>query len=532
MVDGRPIEAATFARLVASVLPVADRIAPRLGPPTEFELLTAVMFLHFAESSLDVALVEVGLGGRLDATHAWDGGVAVVTNVGLDHTDRLGADRDGDRAREGRDHRARRRRGDRGDRRRPRGDPPPGGAPAGAAHGRRAAAGPRLDPGHAAGGAAPAGTDRGRRSAAATRPPTSRSRTRCWTGSRPPGSPASPTRRGGRASRRRAGPAVSSWSTPTRPTVAGARCSSTAPTTPTAPPPSRRRSTTCARISRAATPGRRGRRCWSGRPWPTRTSRRSSPRSRPARPSPARPSCAPPSTCLGRCRPRTSPRPGARPLPGGARARRGGPRDGPRPRAAHRRRAGRRRRIPVPRRLRPGAGWSTIPRCATRWRRERRGRHERHGGVGGPPGAPAATTVGPATFAWGTRTFVMGVLNATPDSFSGDGLLAAADPVGAAVDQARRMVAEGADLLDVGGASSRPGHAPVPVDDRAGARGPGGAGRRGRAAGHADLGRHHGAGRRRGRPRRRRPPRQRRLGRGRRTRPWSGSRRPAASRSC
>jgi dihydrofolate synthase/folylpolyglutamate synthase len=48
------------------------------------------MFRHFAEAGLDVALVEVGLGGRLDATNAWDGGVAVLTNVGLDHTDRLG----------------------------------------------------------------------------------------------------------------------------------------------------------------------------------------------------------------------------------------------------------------------------------------------------------------------------------------------------------------------------------------------------------------------------------------------------------
>lgn len=90
VVNGRPIEAATFARLVDEVLPLADRIARRLGPPTEFELLTAVMFRHFAEAGLDVALVEVGLGGRLDATNAWDGGVAVLTSVGLDHTDRLG----------------------------------------------------------------------------------------------------------------------------------------------------------------------------------------------------------------------------------------------------------------------------------------------------------------------------------------------------------------------------------------------------------------------------------------------------------
>ena len=90
VVDGRPIAAADFARLVDEVLPMADRISRRLGPPTEFELLTAVMFRHFAEARLDVALVEVGLGGRLDATNAWDGGVAVLTNVGLDHTDRLG----------------------------------------------------------------------------------------------------------------------------------------------------------------------------------------------------------------------------------------------------------------------------------------------------------------------------------------------------------------------------------------------------------------------------------------------------------
>ena len=90
VVDGRPIAAEDFARLVTEALPLADRVARRLGPPTEFELLTAIMFRRFAEVRPDVALVEVGLGGRLDATHAWDGGVAVVTNVGLDHTDRLG----------------------------------------------------------------------------------------------------------------------------------------------------------------------------------------------------------------------------------------------------------------------------------------------------------------------------------------------------------------------------------------------------------------------------------------------------------
>jgi dihydrofolate synthase/folylpolyglutamate synthase len=89
-VDGHPIAAADFARLVGRVLDVAERVTRRHGPPTEFELLTAVVFARFAEVRPDVALVEVGLGGRLDATHAWDGGVAVITNVDLDHMDRLG----------------------------------------------------------------------------------------------------------------------------------------------------------------------------------------------------------------------------------------------------------------------------------------------------------------------------------------------------------------------------------------------------------------------------------------------------------
>jgi dihydropteroate synthase len=62
---------------------------------------------------------------------------------------------------------------------------------------------------------------------------------------------------------------------------------------------------------------------------------------------------------------------------------------------------------------------------------------------------------------FGARTYVMGIVNMTPDSFSGDGLLDADSPVAAAVEQAVRMVADGADLIDVGGESTRPGHAPV-----------------------------------------------------------------------
>ncbi len=61
--------------------------------------------------------------------------------------------------------------------------------------------------------------------------------------------------------------------------------------------------------------------------------------------------------------------------------------------------------------------------------------------------------IGPATFAWGARTYVMGVVNVSPDSFSGDGLSTA----DAAVEQARRFVDDGADILDLGGQSTRPG---------------------------------------------------------------------------
>ena len=78
------------------------------------------------------------------------------------------------------------------------------------------------------------------------------------------------------------------------------------------------------------------------------------------------------------------------------------------------------------------------------------------------------TRIGPTTFAWGERTYVMGILNVTPDSFSGDGLLRGGDPVGAAVELARRMVDEGADMLDVGGESTRPGHAPVDAAEEIG----------------------------------------------------------------
>ena len=66
---------------------------------------------------------------------------------------------------------------------------------------------------------------------------------------------------------------------------------------------------------------------------------------------------------------------------------------------------------------------------------------------------------------WGRRTYVMAVINVTPDSFSGDGL---GGNVRAAVEQALRFEAEGADFLDIGAESTRPGHDPVPETEELG----------------------------------------------------------------
>jgi len=71
------------------------------------------------------------------------------------------------------------------------------------------------------------------------------------------------------------------------------------------------------------------------------------------------------------------------------------------------------------------------------------------------------TRCGNTNFRWGERTYVMGIINVSPDSFSGDGL----STVDAAVAQAERFVDEGADILDIGGESTRPNSAPITVDE-------------------------------------------------------------------
>lgn len=66
-----------------------------------------------------------------------------------------------------------------------------------------------------------------------------------------------------------------------------------------------------------------------------------------------------------------------------------------------------------------------------------------------------------APLEFGRKTWVMGIINVTPDSFSGDGLISHFDTVRAALEQAQRFVEAGADILDIGGESTRPGAAPV-----------------------------------------------------------------------
>src|SRR5512142_576925 len=76
-------------------------------------------------------------------------------------------------------------------------------------------------------------------------------------------------------------------------------------------------------------------------------------------------------------------------------------------------------------------------------------------------------TIGSHTLNWGAQTYVMGILNVTPDSFSGDGILARGDPVRVSLEEAGRFLKAGPQMLDVGGESTRPGSQPVePEEER------------------------------------------------------------------
>ncbi len=95
-VGGRPVSAEDFAAAFAVVMPVVDRMdaaaARRRGRgPTWFEVLTAAAFVHFARTRVDIAVLETGLGGRLDATNVAHPLVCVITSISLDHMQILGS---------------------------------------------------------------------------------------------------------------------------------------------------------------------------------------------------------------------------------------------------------------------------------------------------------------------------------------------------------------------------------------------------------------------------------------------------------
>lgn len=91
-VNGKDIPRSRVGEIMGRLRPLFEEIArdPTLGPPTEFEMGTVMAFLYFAEERVDFAVVEVGLGGRFDATNVLEPLVSVITHVDIDHIDKLG----------------------------------------------------------------------------------------------------------------------------------------------------------------------------------------------------------------------------------------------------------------------------------------------------------------------------------------------------------------------------------------------------------------------------------------------------------
>jgi dihydrofolate synthase/folylpolyglutamate synthase len=93
LIGGEPIDGRAFTDALEraeQAAEVADRSAGEEGPVTQFELLTAAAFVAFAAARVQFAIVEAGLGGRLDATNVIPSKLTVLTSVGYDHTEWLG----------------------------------------------------------------------------------------------------------------------------------------------------------------------------------------------------------------------------------------------------------------------------------------------------------------------------------------------------------------------------------------------------------------------------------------------------------
>jgi dihydrofolate synthase / folylpolyglutamate synthase len=91
VIDGQPVSDRTFVEGYRELAPYLELIDGQFDVPLSFfEIVTALAFAIFADAPVDVAVVEVGLGGAWDNTNVMDGDVAVVTPIGLDHTQYLG----------------------------------------------------------------------------------------------------------------------------------------------------------------------------------------------------------------------------------------------------------------------------------------------------------------------------------------------------------------------------------------------------------------------------------------------------------
>src|SRR5690606_28451715 len=94
-IDGEPISPARYVEVYREIEPfveLVDKQSQAAGGPalSKFEVVTAMAFAAFADAPVDVAVVEVGMGGRWDATNIVNAPVAVITPIGVDHTDYLG----------------------------------------------------------------------------------------------------------------------------------------------------------------------------------------------------------------------------------------------------------------------------------------------------------------------------------------------------------------------------------------------------------------------------------------------------------
>lgn len=89
-INGKRISERDFVRLAEKIKPFADNVGKETESPTFFEFITALAFEYFREEKIDFAVLEVGLGGRLDATNVVNPEISIITNVSLEHTDILG----------------------------------------------------------------------------------------------------------------------------------------------------------------------------------------------------------------------------------------------------------------------------------------------------------------------------------------------------------------------------------------------------------------------------------------------------------